>query len=292
LTRSPAGARTVVDARVRLPAELRPHAVEPAGLLDRYDAVLDLRSKSTRTLKELRSEMDQVGVSRAVVHAECEYPVPTAELNEAVAELVTGDDRFAGVGTITMPPELPSRALTEIRHVASIGLIGLNIQPAFFNTDMDDRLLYPVYATAEELELTVCLHTGVNYSPRHRMDHEAPGRLDRVAADFPNLRIVACHAGWPFVMEMVAIARRHSNVYLEFGGLAPKYVDAPDAGWPVLRRMMGNLLKEQVLFATDWPVMSLERCVAEWDDMSLSEDTLEHLYSLNVARAFRLDGVR
>jgi len=281
--------RKIVDARVRLPVELRPPTDEPEGLFDQYDAVLNTGATRDKTLEDLIADMDGAGVGRALVHAEWEYPTDTDALNEAVAQLVADNERFVGVGTIAMPPRYPTRAVQQVKQASASGLVGISIQPAFADLDMDDRWLYPVYAECEELELTMCVHTGVNYSPEHRMDHEAPHRLDRIAGDFPGLRIVACHAGWPYVTQMVAIARRHTNVYLEFGGLAPKYVDAPDSGWAPLRRMMRNLLRGQILFGTDWPVMSQDPVLGQWEAMDLSEDVLEQLCSVNVAKAFRLD---
>src|SRR4051794_8033990 len=166
--------RKIVDARVRLPLELRPPTDEPEGLFDQYDAVLNTGATRDKTLEDLIADMDGAGVGRALVHAEWEYPTDTDALNEAVAQLVADNERFVGVGTIAMPPRYPTRAVQQVKQASASGLVGISIQPAFADLDMDDRWLYPVYAECEELELTMCVHTGVNYSPEHRMDHEAP----------------------------------------------------------------------------------------------------------------------
>lgn len=134
-----------------------------------------------------------------------------------------------------------------------------------------------MYSIAEELGLIVSLHTGVNYARNVPMYGEHPERLDRVASAFPSLSIIACHASWPWVDDIVAVARRHPTVYLEFGGLSPKYVRMNGTGWATLRHMMDNLLTDQVLFASDWPVMSMERSLIEWREMGLRPNTLQRL---------------
>jgi uncharacterized protein len=73
------------DLRVRLPSELRPAAGPPREHTEQYDAVLNVSATRDRTLAQLRADMAEAGVDRAVVHAEYEFGDPADELNEAVA---------------------------------------------------------------------------------------------------------------------------------------------------------------------------------------------------------------
>ncbi len=228
----------LIDARVRLPEELRVRVrgSSPALLHEQYDRVLDLTAKTEAgTLEQLLEELDRSEVARAVVHAEYEDDADALQLNDAVATLVSKfPDRFRGVGTIDLPPRSPTAAVRQVDALARLGLVGVNVQPAFFGMDIDDRRLYPTYSRAEELGLVVAIHTGINYSRIHPMRHERAELLDQVACDFPDLRLMACHGGWPWVAEYCAVARRHPTVYLEFGGLAPRYVGQRGTGWDVL----------------------------------------------------------
>jgi hypothetical protein len=175
----------------------------------------------------------------------------------------------------------------QVEHVHSLGLIGLNLQPSFFGIPMIERRLYPVFARAEELGLLVALHSGVNYTTHQVIENDHPRQLDRLACDFPALILVACHAGWPWVPELVAVMRKHPTVFADFGGLAPKYVGEPDAGWSVMRRFMNSLLLEQVLFATDWPVFPLGRALAEWQGIGLKDAALTALLGGNAERLMK-----
>ena len=278
-------ASPIIDFRVRLPDDQRPVIDVPSEVTDQYDAVLDMSTKIQQTLADLKAEMDAVGVAHAVVHAEFEVGDPADALNEAVARVVKQDpERFTGIGTVSMEPFSVMRALGQIDACATAGMVGITLQPSFFRMPIDDRRLYPVYAKAVELDLMVCLHTGINYGVTHPIRNDHPLMLDDVACDFPDLKLVACHAGWPWVAEMVAVARKHPNVYMEFGGLAPKYVGAPGTGWEVMHRFMNSLLAEQVLFGTDWPVIPMERAVGEWREMGLKDHVLDNVLGANAAR--------
>ncbi|MBO9524186.1 MAG: amidohydrolase [Nocardioidaceae bacterium] len=280
----------LIDARVRLPEELRVRVrgSSPELLHEQYDRVLDLTAKTAAgTLDALLNGLDDAGIARAVLHAEYEDDADATQLNDAVAALVAKfPERFRGVGTIDLPLSSPTAAARQVDQIAALGLVGVNVQPAFFDLDIDDRRLYPVYSRAEELGLVVALHTGINYSRMSPIRHERAELLDQVACDFPGLRLVACHAGWPWVTEFCAVARRHPTVYLEFGGLAPRYVGQPGTGWDVLFTYLPKLLTGQVLFGTDWPVMPFGRVLEEWRALDLGDDVLERLLGGNARALF------
>lgn len=285
----------IVDARVRLPIDRRPVTGRPAAMeRQQYDQVLDMSAKvAAGTTEALLQHLRGNGIEHAVVHAENEGGEDPAGLNTAVAGLVAEHPGLlSGFGTVTMPPPTAGSAAREVQACFDAGLRGVNIQPAFFGMDTTDRRLYPAYARAEELGMVVGLHTGVNYSRVYPMAHERPEHLDRVACDFPELRLIACHGGWPWVAEFCAIARRHPTVYLELGGLAPKYVTRPGTGWDVLASLADNLLRGQILFATDWPIFDHERALREWRASGLREETLRAILGGNAATLLGGPGLR
>lgn len=282
----------IIDARVRLPQEFRGSAayIAPLRQTEQYDKVLGLTDKlNGGTLEGLLAELDGQGIGDAVLHAESEGGEDATLLNEGIAKVLADYPRFKGIGAVDLGRATPSELAIQVARVERDGLVGVTIQPAFFGLDIDDRTLYPMYARAEELGLTVAIHTGINYSRLHPLRHERAELLDQVACDFPDLRLIACHAGWPYVAEFCAVARRHPTVYLEFGALAPKYVGRPGTGWDVLFGMMPNLLREQILFGSDWPMMLPSRLVEEWRATGLEDDTLRALFHDNAHRLFGFD---
>jgi uncharacterized protein len=285
------GPATTIDARVRLPQDRRPNSsyTAPARQTEQYDRVLGLTDKMNGgRLEDLLVALDDEGIELAVMHAETEGGERADELNAALGQvLAEHPQRFAGFGGVDIGPgHPPTTAARQVAACANDGLIGVCLQPAFFGLDIDDRALYPLYSRAEELGLVVAIHTGINYSRLHPPRHERPELLDQVACDFPDLRIIACHAGWPWVTEMCAVARRHPTVFLEFGALAPKYVAKPGTGWDPLFGLMPNVLREQVLYGSDWPMMTPQRALSEWRASGLDDKTLRALLHDNAAHLF------
>lgn len=284
---APAG---VVDARVRLPQDRRPESVyrAPPRQTEQYDRVLDLTAKMNGgTLAGLLAELDAAGVEHAVMHAESEGGEDADALNTALrAVLDEHPGRFTGVGCVDPSLPFPGELARQVVRAADLGLAGVCLQPAFFGRDIDDRHLYPMYARAEELGLVVALHTGITYSRMHPLRHERPELFDQVACDFPDLRLVASHAGWPWATEYAAVARRHPTVFLEFGAIAPKYVARPNTGWDVLFALMPTLLREQVLYGSDWPMIGPDRALREWRASGLDAATLDALLRRNARRLY------
>jgi predicted TIM-barrel fold metal-dependent hydrolase len=285
---------TIVDARVRLPQDQRPDRAyrAPARQTEQYDRVLDLTEKmNSGRLADLLVTLDANDIGHAVLHAETEGGESADALNAAVARVVAEHaGRFIGVGTLDLAPARPTRAARQVAAAHELGLRGVSVQPAFFGLDIDARELYPAYARAEELGLVVAIHTGITYSRMHPLRHERAELFDQVACDFPDLRLIAAHAGWPWATEYAAVARRHPTVFLEFGALAPKYVARPGTGWDALFGMMPTVLREQVLYGSDWPMMDPARALREWRESGLPQPALDALFHGNAVRLFGLPG--
>ena len=279
----------VIDARVRLPFGMYPADSVCEDLYKQYDAVLGIGRTRHLALEHLLTEMQEAGVDRAIIHAEFECGDPADALNEAVAQTVAAyPDTFSGFGTVSVGSRNPARMMRQVRRIVELGLIGVGLQPAFFGLPINDRVLYPMYAQAAELGLPVAIHTGVNYSRRAPISNEHPLQLDQVACDFPELVLIATHASWPWVADLVAVARRHPTIYIDFGGLAPKYLGAAGAGWEVLYHFMNSVLSDRILFATDWPVMTIQRALGEWLELGLKPTTLEAALGGNIVRVLGL----
>ena len=169
------------------------------------------------------------------------------------------------------------------------GFTGLNIQPFVWEMPPNHKRLYPIYAKCLELDIPVAIHTGINYSPIHSMDFDRPIYLDEVLCDFPRLKMIACHSGWPWVPELIALARKHPNLYLEIGGVAPKYIAMPRTGWDPFLQYTNSLLRNQVLFGTDWPVISFKRVVEEFQQLPLKDEVKDKVLYKNAIELLGLD---
>ena len=278
-----------IDSRIRLPFGYREVTLEQfQDYYGKYNEILNVEEQSKKSIKDLEIEMEHAKVDFGVIHAEYEFGENAQLLNEKVAEVVLASKgKFKGFGTINLERLQPMDMIETVHQIRELGLAGINLQPPFFNVNPLDRRLYPIYATAHSLGLIVSFHTGIHYSLTNTLEHSNPIYLDTIAVDFPGLKMIACHSGWPWIPEILAITRRHANIFLDFGGISPKYIQQEHSGWEEIFHTMNNLLKRQILFATDWPVIPMEQSVRMWEESSLKEDTLQHLFYENANNLFK-----
>jgi len=229
--------------------------------------------------------IDQAGVDKVVLPAEDnESTFGTKIPNESLAEFCRkSPDRFIGFAGVD--PHKGMDAVREFEHaVRELDLRGLNLGPFLQKLFPTDRRYYPLYAKCIELDVPVILHVGINFFQEASMEYSHPRYLDQVATDFPELKIVATHGGWPWVTEMVAVAWKHPNVYIDTAGQSPKYLAMPTMGWAPLMQLGNSLLQDRILFATRYPLLSYERVLKEFHQLPLKDEIKEKWLWQNAAR--------
>jgi predicted TIM-barrel fold metal-dependent hydrolase len=158
-------------------------------------------------------------------------------------------ERFKGIATAN--PFTGVEAVRELeRAVHEHGLVALTASPFDWKIPADDPRFYPLYAKAVELEIPVFIYTSMNYNTELPMDLARPLHLDAVAMAFPQMKIVAECGGWPWVPEMIGVARRHQNVYINTCSNRPKYLALPGSGWEMLIQYGNTLLQDRIVFAS------------------------------------------
>jgi uncharacterized protein len=273
----------VIDMRVRIPRKLK--SEDKGNFMAYYQnrAGFDLHYEADSSM--LVSELAEAMIEKAVLHSEWEYEDPCL-LNESVSNMVSHyPGTFFAVVSVD-PRKGVSRSVKDLRDaIAGTVCVGLGLQPAFFDMMPDDARLYPLYQVCEESRIPVWLHTGINYSPNHSMDADRPFRLEKILMHFPNIRIVACHSGWPWVGELCAVARKfYPRVFLEIGGVAPKYIFALGTGWDPFLQYANSLLQDQILFGTDWPIIAFKRGIAEIEAAPLKDSVRKKILFENGMR--------
>lgn len=280
----------IIDFRVRIPPKDFIEITETVSLpafLKHYEEMYELQKTIGITSKELVELMDEAGITKAVLQAEFEYG-DYKLFNQRVAEIVDKyPDRFVGFGSLD--PRDGMVAVRELeRTVKDLGFKGLNLQPWVCGLPPNNKRYYPLYAKCVEFDIPVTIHTGINFSLDRNMNVGRPLNLDEVAHDFQELKLILNHVGWPWVTESVAVAWRNPNVYLEIGGIAPKYIAMPGTGWDPLMIYANSLLQDRVLFATDWPIIPFQRAVDELKNWSLKEEVKEKILCKNAQRLLGL----
>ena len=115
-----------------------------------------------------------------------------------------------------------------------------------------------------------------------KLKYARPIHLDDVAADFPDLTIIACHPSWPWQSEMIAVLLHKSNVYMETSGWSPRYFT------PELKKEISGRLQDKVMFGSDYPVLTHERLFRDWDSEKYSAGVLDKVFLSNARRILRI----
>ena len=160
------------------------------------------------------SAMDGGGVDVGMVAA---WYGPDGALisNEDVAALVEAHpDRFVGVASVDLREPVP--AVRELRRcVKELGFKAFRVVPWLWGLPPNDRRYYPLYAECVELGIPFCTQVGHTGPLRTSETGRPIPYLDDVALDFPDLVIIAGHIGYPWTEEMIALARKYPNVYID-----------------------------------------------------------------------------
>jgi len=120
------------------------------------------------------------------------------------------------------------------------------------------------------------------------MEVERPIYLDIVAQDFPELKMIAGHGGWPWVNEMVAVAWRNPNIYIDIASYLPKYIGMKGTGWEELIHFGNNVLQDRILFGSTWLFMgmSIKQLADEVMKLPLKEEVKHKWVYKNAATLF------
>jgi predicted TIM-barrel fold metal-dependent hydrolase len=187
------------------------------------------------------------------------------------------------VGVASVDLYQPMAAVRELRRcVRELGFRALRIVPWLWDLPPDDRRYYPLYAECIELGIPFCLQVG-HTGP---MRPSEPGRpipyLDRVALEFPELTIVGGHIGWPWTAEMIALATKYPNVYIDTSAYRASRYPREFVDY-----MRGHGRKK-VLFGSNHPFWPPKHCLDDLDSLDLGPEITEMFLHANAERVFAL----
>jgi predicted TIM-barrel fold metal-dependent hydrolase len=214
-------------------------------------------------LSELVDDMDAHGVERAVLLASVR-----ATEGRALRFVEARPDRFllAAGGFNLLQPMPTVRALESFvrNHPVAYALVG----PSFWGDGMyppTDAVYFPLYTKCCELGLPLCMNTGIP-GPPLPAEPQNPIHLDRVCYRFPELKLCMIHGAGPWWDTAIRLMIKYRNLRLMTSAWSPKRLPAS------LLHYMSTRGKDRILYASDYPVLSFERCLGEVADLDLDDD--------------------
>lgn len=225
--------------------------------------------------------MDAANVSKSLL---CAWYAPYGDLisNEEVHAWVQQyPDRFVGIASV--PLNKPMQAIAELKKaVNEFGFKGLRIVQWVWNLPATHAYYYPLFAQCVELDIPVCLQVG-HTGPLMPSEVGRPiPYIDQIALDFPELKIVCGHMGYPWTAEMIAVATKHRNVYIDTSAYTVKRFP------PELVQFMKTNGSKKVLFGTNYPMITPDKCLQDLASIELTEEQSRNFLFENAKRVFRL----
>jgi len=232
------------------------------------------------SLETLLETMAAGSVSRSLLAA---WYGPQGVLisNDSVLEIVSKyPEKFSGL--VSADIRNPVEAVRVIRkYVNEYGFIGLRIVQWLWELPCTHPLYYPLLAECVELDIPVCLQVG-HTGPLRSSETGRPLSIERIALDFPDLKIVCGHIGYPWTTEMIAVATKFQNVYIDTSAYTPRRYPAE-----LVSYMSGNG-KHKVMFGTNYPMLRADRCIAQIQELGLTDEVAELFLSDNARQVFKL----
>jgi predicted TIM-barrel fold metal-dependent hydrolase len=187
----------------------------------------------------------------------------------------------------------PLRGAAAVAQARSLvtdhGVRGFKFHPSLQNFAPNDAAFYPLWAQIESLGVPALFHsgqTGIGAGlPGGRgikLRLSDPMLVDDVAADFPALTVILAHPSVPWAASSISMATHKSNVFIDLSGWSPKYFP------PELVRAANSLLQDKVLFGTDFPLLTPERWLRDFDTLDIKPAVRPKILKDNAVRLLGL----
>ena len=242
-----------------------------------------------QTVPEMADMYRKLGMAFVVFTVDGEKGASRRITNEEVAELAHKRADVA-IPFASINPHRGEEGVREARRlIRDFGVKGFKFHPSVQSFFPNDRLAYPLYEAIAEARLPALFHTGqtgVGAGQRGgggiRLKYSHPMYLDDVAADFPDMPIILAHPSFPWQEEALSVATHKPQVYIDLSGWSPKYFP------PILVQYANTLLKNKILFGSDYPVMAPERWLADFDKLPIKPEVKPLIMKMNAAKLLKL----
>jgi uncharacterized protein len=212
--------------------------------------------------------------------------------NEHVIELATRfPDAFPGIlGSLDIHAEDLNALADYAQELArNPKVLGFKFHPPDQGFYPTERRLYPIWEVLQGSGKPVMFHAGFTVLGADTeggsgiaLDYGRPVHLDTLARDFPRMKIIAAHPGWPWEQELVGVVTHKKNLFVDTSGYLAEQL--PE----IFLKAIGGRLQDKALFGTDFPYVDLEKALASFSRMNFKESVKEKLLLTNAKALFGL----
>lgn len=284
-------ALSAIDVHVHVHADSHGHLALDEELIAAAAVYFRDDDPPQPTVAEIAAHYRELNIAAVLftVDAEAMTGHPTLSNEEIADAAAEYPDILIPFGSID-----PARGVAGVRSARRLveehGVRGFKFHPSLQAFEPNDRSVYPLYEELQSLGVPALFHTGqtgigagLPGGRGIKLRYSDPMLLDDVAADFPGLTIIMAHPSVPWQDAAISIATHKANVYIDLSGWSPKYFP------PQLVRAANTLLKDKVLFGSDYPMIKPERWLRDFAALEIKDEIRPLILKDNAIRALGLD---
>jgi predicted TIM-barrel fold metal-dependent hydrolase len=246
----------------------------------------------------LEACLDKLSESMSANNVDYSLVLTSYKVNEhrpstsKVVEAISGRNNLGVVAGISYL-NFKQRDLQEINDYLATGLIkGLKLYPGYEPFYPSDIRLKVIYDMAMEYDVPVMFHSGDTYSPTGRIKFSHPIHIDDVAVDYPDMKIVICHLGNPWIKDCMEVVYKNKNVFTDLSGLV--LGDFSEKFERFMKREVEEMIiyagnPRYLLYGTDWPISTMKSYLSFMKQLDLPDDRKELIMWKNAAELFKID---
>ena len=228
------------------------------------------------------ASMEMAGVTTALLSAWYDWSGALISNEEVYKHTSAHPKLFNGIGAVQL--NRPMKAVDQVKQNAEeFGFIGIRIIQWLWNLPPTQAYYYPIYVECVKRNLPICFQVGHTGPMRPSEVGRPIPYIDQIAIDFPELKIVCGHIGYPWTQEMVAVATKHKNVFIDTSAYsANRYPNE------LIQYMKSNGQKK-VLFGSNFPMITPQKCLRNLDALGLNQEQEDDFLNKNAHNVFNLN---
>lgn len=274
----------IIDFRFRPNTAATIDGIKNSAMFKGLCEVINFSERKALNLDAIVQDLDRLGVEFAVITGrDCETTYGSPANNPSLEEFTKAyPKKFFGF--FGLDPHKGMKGIYALeKAVKENGMRGAAVDPYLAKIYPNDAKYYPIYSKCCELNIPIVFTTGpATLVPGAVMDHVAPRYIDFVARDFPELKIVISHGGYPWVNEAIFVAQRNANVYIDLS----EYELYPQAEAYV--QAMNSIITDKVLFASAHPFVELKDAIEVYNKLPLTPEARQKVMYDNAKKVLGL----
>ena len=259
---------------------------------EEYDRAADKYFKNSRrpTIAETVAYYREQAIGLVMFTVDSESQLGRRRIpNEEIAEAAKNNaDMMMAFASID-PHKGKMGAREARRLITEYGVRGFKFHPTVQGYHPYDRMAWPIYEVIAEYCMPAIFHTGhsgigsgMRCGGGLRLEYSNPMHLDDVAIAFPDMQIVMAHPSFPWQDEALSVATHKPNVWIDLSGWSPKYFPKQ------LVQYANTLLKDRVLFGSDFPLITPERWIEDSKEAGFKDAVMPGILKNNAMRLFAM----